>query len=87
MADYLEKGTEHEDEYMISEKEVLVNRFISVPKDTGGFNCGAFVAGIVKGVLDNAGFPTIVTAHFVHVEGRQLFCLNLLKRYYEGKRY
>ena len=27
MADSLEKGTEHEDEYMISEKELLVNRF------------------------------------------------------------
>lgn len=26
MADSLEKGTEHEDEYMISEKELLVNR-------------------------------------------------------------
>jgi hypothetical protein len=27
VADSLEKGTEHEDEYMISEKELLVNRF------------------------------------------------------------
>lgn len=26
VADSLEKGTEHEDEYMISEKELLVNR-------------------------------------------------------------
>lgn len=23
-------------------------RFISIPKDMGAFNCGAFVAGIVK---------------------------------------
>ncbi|KAG5376238.1 hypothetical protein IGI04_040834 [Brassica rapa subsp. trilocularis] len=38
----------HEDEYMISEKELLVNRCISIPKDMGTFNCGAFVAGIVK---------------------------------------
>ncbi|CAN6359669.1 unnamed protein product, partial [Urochloa humidicola] len=71
VADSLEKGTEHEDEYMISEKELLVNRFISVPKDMGAFNCGAFVAGIVKGVLDNAGFPAVVTAHFVPIEGQQ----------------
>ncbi|KAL8145302.1 hypothetical protein AgCh_003480 [Apium graveolens] len=97
VADSLEKGTEHEDEYMISEKELLVNRFISVPKDMGTFNCGAFVAGIVrvcillaltasimyklnaqriflfscKGVLDGAGFPAVVTAHFVPVEGQQ----------------
>ncbi|KAL8502502.1 hypothetical protein ACS0TY_021589 [Phlomoides rotata] len=28
VADSLEKGTEHEDEYMISEKELLVNRFV-----------------------------------------------------------
>ncbi|XP_047978976.1 trafficking protein particle complex subunit 5-like [Salvia hispanica] len=69
VADSLEKGTEHEDEYMISEKELLVNRFISIPKDMGAFNCGAFVAGIVRGVLDNAGFPAVVTAHFVPVDG------------------
>ncbi|RZC61898.1 hypothetical protein C5167_023648 [Papaver somniferum] len=71
VADSLEKGTEHEDEYMISEKELLVNRFISVPKDMGTFNCGAFVAGIVRGVLDSAGFPAVVTAHFVPMEGQQ----------------
>ncbi|CAI5482097.1 unnamed protein product [Closterium sp. Yama58-4] len=71
VADSLEKSTEHEDEYMISEKELLVNRFISVPRDMGAFNCGAFVAGIVKGVLDNAGFPARVTAHYVQVEGQQ----------------
>jgi len=29
VADSLEKGTEHEDEYMISEKELLVNRFVN----------------------------------------------------------
>ncbi|GBG80615.1 hypothetical protein CBR_g31075 [Chara braunii] len=70
VADSLEKSTEHEDEYMISEKELLVNRFISVPKDMGAFNCGAFVAGIVQGVLESAGFPARVTAHFVPVEGQ-----------------
>ncbi|KAJ8526206.1 hypothetical protein K7X08_028683 [Anisodus acutangulus] len=71
VADSLEKGTEHEDEYMISEKELLVNRFISIPKDMGAFNCGAFVAGIVRGVLENAGFPAVGTSHFVPVEGQQ----------------
>ncbi|KAK8513584.1 hypothetical protein V6N12_052762 [Hibiscus sabdariffa] len=70
-ADSLEKGTEHEDEYMISEKDLLVNKFISVPKDMGTFNCGAFVAGIVRSVLDGAGFPAVVTAHFVPMEGLQ----------------
>lgn len=28
VADSLEKGTEHEDEYMISEKELLVNKYV-----------------------------------------------------------
>lgn len=69
-ADSLEKSTEHDDEYMISERELLVNKYISVPKDMGSFNPGAFVAGIVKGVLDGAGFPARVTAHFVSIENQ-----------------
>ncbi|GKC31930.1 trafficking protein particle complex subunit 5 [Tanacetum coccineum] len=73
VADSLEKGTEHEDEYMISEKELLVNRFISVPKDPMGCTASSVVdfdrLGI--GVLDNAGFPAVVTAHFVPVDGQQ----------------
>ena len=46
-----------EDEYMISDTEVFVNKYISVPRDMGQLNCAAFIAGIVKGVLDGAGFP------------------------------
>ncbi|OEL28435.1 Trafficking protein particle complex subunit 5 [Dichanthelium oligosanthes] len=87
VADSLEKGTEHEDEYMISEKELLVNRFISVPKDMGAFNCGAFVAGIVKGVLDNAGFPAVVTAHFVPIEGQQRPRTTILIKFAEEVNY
>ncbi|XP_020530657.1 uncharacterized protein LOC110008319 isoform X3 [Amborella trichopoda] len=49
---YMERGIEIEDEYIISEKELLVNSFISIPYDMGTFNCGAFVAGIVRGFLD-----------------------------------
>ena len=41
---------------MISDYDLFVNKYISVPKDMGALNCGAFVAGIVKGVLDGAGF-------------------------------
>ncbi|KAH9806464.1 Trafficking protein particle complex subunit [Citrus sinensis] len=85
VADSLEKGTEHEDEYMISEKELLVNRFISIPKDMGTFNCGAFVAGIVRGVLDSAGFPAVVTAHFVPVEGQQRPRTTILIKFAEEK--
>lgn len=47
-AESLERGTDREDEYMISDRELLVNRFISVPRDMGQLNCGAFVSGIVK---------------------------------------
>lgn len=49
-------GAQAEDEYMISDYDLFVNKFISVPKDMGALNCAAFVAGIVKGVLDGAGF-------------------------------
>ncbi|KAF5765682.1 putative transport protein particle (TRAPP) component [Helianthus annuus] len=87
IADSLEKGTEHEDEYMISEKELLVNRFISVPKDMGSFNCGAFVAGIVRGVLDNAGFPAVVTCHFVPVDDQQRPRTTILIKFAEEVRY
>eukprot|EP00735_Rhodelphis_limneticus_P006579 TRINITY_DN18_c0_g1::TRINITY_DN18_c0_g1_i1::g.14759::m.14759 TRINITY_DN18_c0_g1::TRINITY_DN18_c0_g1_i1::g.14759 ORF type:complete len:209 (-),score=19.89,sp/Q54YG5/TPPC5_DICDI/65.56/8e-82,TRAPP/PF04051.11/1.3e-43,VanZ/PF04892.7/0.091 TRINITY_DN18_c0_g1_i1:62-661(-) len=68
-ADSLEKSTENEDEYMISEREPLVNRFISVPSELSSLNCAAFVAGIVRGILDRAGFPARVTAHSVEMEG------------------
>ncbi|KAJ6958253.1 hypothetical protein NC653_040026 [Populus alba x Populus x berolinensis] len=52
------------------QKPFLLHGFISIPKDMGTFNCGAFVAGIVRGVLDGAGFPAVVTAHFVPMEGQ-----------------
>lgn len=46
-----------DDEYMLSDDDVFVNRFISVPKDMGQLNCAAFVAGILKGALHGSGFP------------------------------
>lgn len=46
-----------DDEYMISDYDLLVNRYISVPKTYGSFNPGAVVAGIVRGMLEAAGFP------------------------------
>ncbi len=46
-----------EDEYMISDYDLFVIKFVSVPKEMGHLNCAAFVAGVVKGVLDGAGFP------------------------------
>lgn len=64
-ADALEKSSNPEtpDEYMISDNEPLVNQYISVPRDMNQLNCAAFVAGIIEGVCDAAGFPARVTAH------------------------
>lgn len=67
-ADYLKKVTDREDEYYLEEEEPLVNRYISVPKDFGQLNCAAFMAGIIRGVLDNAGFFASVSAHYIHRE-------------------
>ncbi|KUJ22065.1 TRAPP I complex [Mollisia scopiformis] len=66
-ADALEKSSNPDtpEEYMISDNEPLVNQYISVPKEMNQLNCAAFVAGIVEGVCDGAGFPARVTAHSV----------------------
>jgi hypothetical protein len=50
---------------MISDNEPLVNQYISVPREMNQLNCAAFVAGIVEGACDGAGFPARVTAHSV----------------------
>ncbi|PHZ07535.1 TRAPP I complex [Rhizopus microsporus ATCC 52813] len=68
-ADSLEKSTENEDEYMISDNEPILTRYISVPKELSQLNCNAFVAGIVEAVLDGCQFPARVTAHTVPIDG------------------
>ena len=45
-----------DDEYMISDYDLLPSRYVSVPKSYGSFNPGGLVAGIVRGMLDTAGF-------------------------------
>lgn len=66
-ADTLEKSSNPDtpDEYMISDNEPVVNQYISVPKEMNQLNCAAFVAGVIEGVCDGAGFPARVTAHSV----------------------
>lgn len=54
---------------MIIDNEPLVNQYISVPKEMGGFNAAAFVAGIVEGVADGGGFAAKVSAHTVGGQG------------------
>lgn len=72
VADALEKGvTEDDDEYMISDDALVLNRFISVPKEMANSvnPGGSFAAGVVRGVLDAAGFPARVTAHAMPLPG------------------
>lgn len=63
-ADKLEHANDDERTYYIIEKEPLVNKFISVPKDKGSLNCAAFIAGIIEAILNGSNFPAKVTAHW-----------------------
>ncbi|XP_071486720.1 trafficking protein particle complex subunit 5-like [Diadema setosum] len=63
-ADKLEHANDDERTYYIIEKESVVNKFISVPKDKGSLNCAAFTAGIIEAILNGCSFPAKVTAHW-----------------------
>ena len=58
-----------EDEYYIFDSNPVTNRFFSVPKDLGSLNPAAFIAGIIHGVCEAAGFGCEVKAHLQAVEG------------------
>ncbi|KAI8369505.1 NO signaling/Golgi transport ligand-binding domain-containing protein [Radiomyces spectabilis] len=78
-ADSLEKSTENEDEYMISDNDPVLTRYISVPKELSQLNCNAFIAGIVEAVLDGCQFPARVTAHSVPTDAHPLRTTILIK--------
>ncbi|XP_075228279.1 trafficking protein particle complex subunit 31 [Lycorma delicatula] len=63
-ADKLEHANDDERIYYLIEKEPLVNKFISVPKDKGNLNCAIFIAGIIESILNSSGFTAKVTAHW-----------------------
>jgi hypothetical protein len=42
---------------MITDNDLLVQKYISVPKSYATFVPGSIVAGMVRGLLDAAGFP------------------------------
>ncbi|RZC32520.1 TRAPP domain containing protein [Asbolus verrucosus] len=63
-ADKLEHSNDDENTYYLMEKEPLVNRFISVPRDKSSLNCAVFIAGIIEAVLTGTGFTAKVTAHW-----------------------
>ena len=56
-ADDLQQANAADDEYMISDNDLLVQKYISIPKSYGTFVPGSIVAGMVRGLLDAAGFP------------------------------
>ncbi|KAI4683928.1 uncharacterized protein J4E84_006768 [Alternaria hordeiaustralica] len=74
-ADALEKSGTDPGQYMLFDNDPMVNQYISLPKELSSLNCAAFVAGIIEGVCDGAGFPTEgVTAHSVgDEEGKGLW--------------
>lgn len=59
------KAQDSELEYMLNDKNLLLNRYISAPRDMSHVNCGAFAAGIIEGILCSAEFPAAVSAHTV----------------------
>ncbi|KAI9894094.1 MAG: TRAPP subunit trs31 [Vezdaea aestivalis] len=61
-ADALERAAANPDEYMISDNDPVVNSYISVPREMSTLNCAAYVAGVVEGVCDGAGFQARVSA-------------------------
>jgi hypothetical protein len=51
---------------MIFDNDPMVNQYISLPREMRGFNAAAYVAGIIEGFCDGAGFATEgVSAHNV----------------------
>ena len=65
-ADALERSESDASQYMLYDNDPLVNQYISLPKEMNQLNCAAFVAGIIEGVCDGAGFATEgVSAHSV----------------------
>ena len=65
-ADALEKSSTEPGQYMLFDNEPMVNQYVSLPRELSSLNCAAFVAGVIEGVCDGAGFPTEgVTAHSV----------------------
>ncbi|OCL09939.1 hypothetical protein AOQ84DRAFT_316207 [Glonium stellatum] len=55
---------------MLYDNEPLVNTYISLPREMSQLNCAAYVAGVIEGVCDGAGFATMgVSAHSVGEDG------------------
>lgn len=75
----LEKSQDVNDEYMIIDNIPVISKFISIPKDYGNLNCSAFVAGVIEGALDSAGFHATVVAHSAPTDLAPLRTVFLIK--------
>lgn len=62
-ADGIQKSTEDKYEYRIIENTPIVNRFISQRSNSS--NIVSFIAGIIEGFLNSAGFKCKVTSYFL----------------------
>lgn len=78
-ANELEKSQDIPDEYMITENIPVMAKFISIPKEYGNLNVLAYVAGIIEGALDSAGFHANVTSHTVSTDEFPLKTVFLIK--------
>lgn len=70
-------------EYMICDKNILLNKFISVPKDYGNINCASYAAGIVEALLCSSEFQAEVTAHTIHENDQTYNTIIFIKFYPE----
>ncbi|KAF2659714.1 TRAPP I complex [Lophiostoma macrostomum CBS 122681] len=57
-ADALERSESDAGQYMIFDNDPMVNSYISLPREMRGFNAAAYVAGVIEGFCDGAGFAT-----------------------------
>lgn len=78
-ANELEKSQDVDDEYLVTENDPFMSRYISIPKEYGSLNCSAFVAGIIEGALDSSGFHATVIAHSAPTDEYPLRTVFLVK--------
>lgn len=62
--DKLEQANDDNSVFYLIEAEPITNKFVSVPRDKGNFNCAAFIAGIIEAALDRCCFPCKVSVHW-----------------------
>uniref|UniRef100_A0A0N5AUE9 Mitochondrial DNA polymerase catalytic subunit n=1 Tax=Syphacia muris TaxID=451379 RepID=A0A0N5AUE9_9BILA len=72
-ADKLERSNDDPCQYLLIEKEPIVNTYISIPRDKGTLNCASFIAGIIEAILEACNFPCKSCSGY----GRICLCDNL----------